>query len=372
MGVSKPELQPKAFQLGQVFKPASPIDQEDLFCGRQTQIRNVVDAINQTGQHVIMYGERGVGKTSLANMLVSKLRAGNKVIVAPHINCDNGDDYASIWRKVLSEITVISEKRSPGFVAKIEKTVGCLADQIKGAISPDSVRKLLTSVGDKSLLIVIIDEFDKIPKKNVRSLVADTIKVLSDRATPATVVVVGFADDVEGLIEEHQSIERCLIQVPMPRMSPEELEMIVTHGLKRVGMTIEEDALHEISGLSKGLPHYTHLISLHCARQALDAGTLAISPAHVKVAIREAITGAQQTIKSTYNEATLSTKKNALYRQVLLACAMTDADDFGYFAPIDVREPLGLVLTRIQKKPLQIEAFAKHLHAFCEEKRGQS
>ena len=233
MPLSKSDLQTKALQLGQIFKPASPIDQEDLFCGRQTQIRNVVDAINQTGQHVIMYGERGVGKTSLANVLVSKLRAGNRVIVAPHVNCDNGDDYASIWRKVFSEITVISEKRSPGFVAKIEKTVGCLADQIKGHITPDSVRKLLTSVGENSMLLVILDEFDKIPKKNVRSLVADTIKVLSDRATPSTIVVVGFADDVNGLIEEHQSIERCLVQVPMPRMSPVELEMIVTNGLKR-------------------------------------------------------------------------------------------------------------------------------------------
>ncbi len=366
MPLSKSDLQTKALQLGQIFKPASPIDQEDLFCGRQTQIRNVVDAINQTGQHVIMYGERGVGKTSLANVLVSKLRAGNRVIVAPHVNCDNGDDYASIWRKVFSEITVISEKRSPGFVAKIEKTVGCLADQIKGHITPDSVRKLLTSVGENSMLLVILDEFDKIPKKNVRSLVADTIKVLSDRATPSTIVVVGFADDVNGLIEEHQSIERCLVQVPMPRMSPVELEMIVTNGLKRVGMTIDQDALQEISGLSKGLPHYTHLISLHCARRALDSGTLAITPDHVKAAVREAITETQQTIKSTYNEATLSTKKNALYRQVLLACAMTDADDFGYFAPIDVREPL----SRVLKKPSKIEAFAKHLHAFCEDKRG--
>ena len=45
---------------------------------------------------------------------------------------------------------------------------------------------------------------------------------------------------------------------------------------------------------------------------------------------------------------------------------MTDADDFGYFAPIDVREPL----SRVLKKPSKIEAFAKHLHAFCEDKRG--
>jgi Holliday junction resolvasome RuvABC ATP-dependent DNA helicase subunit len=33
-----------------------------------------MDAINQQGQHVLIYGERGVGKTSLANVLSGFLK----------------------------------------------------------------------------------------------------------------------------------------------------------------------------------------------------------------------------------------------------------------------------------------------------------
>ena len=63
----------RSMVLGQHFKPATPIDNVSLFCGRVRQRQTVVDAINQSGQHVVLYGERGVGKTSLAKMLFPSL-----------------------------------------------------------------------------------------------------------------------------------------------------------------------------------------------------------------------------------------------------------------------------------------------------------
>ena len=54
--------------LNEVFSPISPIKRRDFFFGRRIQLEDVVDAINETGQHAILYGERGVGKTSLIQM----------------------------------------------------------------------------------------------------------------------------------------------------------------------------------------------------------------------------------------------------------------------------------------------------------------
>src|ERR1700675_1362417 len=97
------------FRVSQVFTPASPVREADLFAGRIDQIRKVVDAINQPGQHAIIFGERGVGKTSLSNILATKLRsAGSAVgILAPKVTCESSDTYVSLWRKVLSEIDLI-------------------------------------------------------------------------------------------------------------------------------------------------------------------------------------------------------------------------------------------------------------------------
>ena len=157
---------------------------------------------------------------------------GGGPILTPHVSCDTGDDYASIWRKAFSEITIVNEKLKVGFDRALSKQISTVADGIDSAVTPDIVCRVLTEIGSKALLVIIIDEFDCVHNESVRRLMANTIKSLSDRSVPATVVLIGVADDVDGLISEHQSIERCLVQVRMPRMSREELELIVNKGLK--------------------------------------------------------------------------------------------------------------------------------------------
>lgn len=71
--------------------------------------------------------------------------------------------------------------------------------------------------------------------------------------------------------------ERC----PSAQIRRQELEQIVTTGFGKLDMKINREAVREISGLSKGLPHYAHLISLNCGRQALDSGTMLVAQEHV-------------------------------------------------------------------------------------------
>ena len=72
---------------------------------------------------------------------------------------------------------------------------------------------------------------------------ADTIKALSDQLPNATIVLIGVADDVEQLVAEHQSIERALVQIHMPRMSTDELSEIIVNGLTGARVRIDADAL---------------------------------------------------------------------------------------------------------------------------------
>lgn len=162
---------------------------------------------------------------------------------------------------------------------------------------------------------------------------SDTIKLLSDRTAPVTIIVIGVADDVTGLIEDHRSIERCLAQILMPRMPQDELELIVTKGFGKVGMTTTGPVAAEISGLSKGLPHYIHLLALYAGRDAIDRKTLTVNSTHVENAIKSAINQAQESIRTDYDKATYSVKKDTLYESVLLACSMAETDEFGRFQP---------------------------------------
>jgi Cdc6-like AAA superfamily ATPase len=367
MHLSQSEHDELEFQLGQFFKPTMPINREDLFSGRRGVTREVLDAVNQQGQHVVLYGERGVGKTSLANMIMIRAQSPTAPIMAPHINCTGTSDYTSIWIALLGEIAYRAEKQKISLPRSVKKLIHEFENGLRIEFSPELARQVVSNLSDADMTVVLIlDEFDTVRDQIARQSIAETIKFFSDRNVPGTIIVIGVADDVESLISEHRSIERCIAQIRMRRMSRDEIESIVTNSLKKVGMTIEREGLHEISRIAIGLPHYAHLLGLHSGRIAIDSGSKKILQRHVTDAARTATAKAQVTIQNAYSKATISTKKNALYKQVLLACALAETDEFGYFAPSDIRGPLEMVL----KRKYGVEAFARHLHAFCDSERG--
>ena len=363
------DFETRALKLGHIFRHSTPIDSERLFCGRTVQVRDVVDAINQPGRHAIMYGEAGVGKTSLGKILQTRLKAIEQVpIMAALVTCDSNDTYSSVWNKAFEALGVdgfgveeISEEHSE------ESSVGPVVLVLETPkVTPNDVRKVLEELGRDGILYVIIDEFDKIPGDHCRKMFADTIKLLSDRTTPATILLIGVADDVTGLIKDHGSIQRCLAQIHMPRMRREELEEIVEKGLAVVGMSTDDTVLMEISGLSKGLPNYVHMLALYAGRHALDRGSLQVSPDDVEKALSDVIRQTEESIRTDYYKATYSVKKVTLYEAVLLACSMAETDEFGWFQPANVCDPL----YKITGQQYSTDRFGSHLKGWCEEERG--
>ena len=358
-----------AWQVSRVFTPATPISEGDLFAGRADQVDQAIDAINQRGQHAVVYGERGVGKTSLANILSSRLvsRAGEKAI-APRVNCNASDTFSSLWRKVLAKVKLIEQGRAAGFLDNPrEKTISAADAFPAGAdVTPDAVCELLAQMGQHRLLLVIFDEFDRLTDQPARRTMADTIKALSDHDIPATIFVVGVADTVSELIAEHESIDRSLIQIPMPRMEVAELYELLDKGTTKLQMKLEPKARQRIAGLSQGLPSYTHRLALHATRAAIRKQRGTIGKEDVEHAIRDAVESAQQSLRDNYRKAVSSPQSGNLFGQVLLACARAETDNFGYFAAADVREPM----SKIMKKPYEIPSFARHLSSFCQSARG--
>jgi phage shock protein A len=204
--------------------------------------------------------------------------------------------------------------------------------------TPHAVRRGLQALATGRRVVAFIDEFDRLSSDDDRLLFADTIKTLSDELPDATIVLVGVADDVEQLIAEHQSIERALVQIHMPRMSRDELAEIVTGGVERARLTIARDALETITRLAQGLPHYAHVLGQLSARNALEDLRTNVRLGDVEDAVAEAIERTQQTVRETYRRAT-EENGDALYSKVVLACALADADEYGFFTVADVRVP---------------------------------
>jgi len=247
MALSRKEKDQKIYLAGKIFTPATPIISKELFSGRNDQIIMIIDAINTPGQHPIIYGERGVGKTSLANVISDILASQGEHVISIRINCDNTDDFSSIWEKVLGEITSTTTLNKPGFVSNIHQETESFTNDIlrddkgKIIITPNLVRKKLSIIGEGRVLICILDEFDRIENDEAKQLISDTIKSLSDFSSPVTLFLVGVAESIGDLVSKHESIERSLVQVRMPRMSIQEVRDIITTGVSKLEMGIEDN-----------------------------------------------------------------------------------------------------------------------------------
>ena len=334
-------------RLSQTFSPAAAISRRDLFRGRQAIVRRLIDTANQAGQHAIIYGERGVGKTSLANVLSDFLQPfTSEQIVSARVNCSRETSYDQIWRSMFREIG------SP-----VEDPYDSLTiDDVFAALRREDSRKL----------ILIIDEFDRIEDPDIDSRFADTIKALSDFNVDTTLILVGVADDVDDLIVEHESIDRCLVQVHLPRMPFVEMTEIVRLGISSVGMEASDEAVSRICLVSMGLPRYAHALGLASGRSAIDRRRTRLESGDVDDAMGVLVNESQQSILHQFDLATASPRRESLYFQVLLACALASTDDLGYFRAADVREPYSLIMNR----EMEISNFASHLHRLSREDRG--
>ncbi len=375
---AEPDWRRLSVEVGKAFRPTTPVSELDVFAGREPQITRICDVIMQPGQHAILFGERGVGKTSLANVLSAWLEVTGKEgagsIVSPRVNCDGDDTFDSVWRKVFGKIHLSRELRPIGFNAEPDEekfsATALLGSDYQGShrrhIDPDAVQRVLTRLGRPCLTILIVDEFDQLAPAP-RKTFADLVKMLSDYEIPATVVLVGVSETVDGLLRDHESVGRALVQVKMPRMTPKEIYRILITGAKKLGMVFDLPAVRRITAMSGGLPHYAHLLGLHSAREALNKHSLAIRLDHVRSGIKLATDAAQQSVQRAYHEAIRSAQKGNLFADVLLACAMAECDELGYFKAQDVRGPM----CDITGKPYDIPNFAQHLSEFSGQKRGQ-
>jgi len=347
------------FQCSRVFSPATPINTRDLFAGRTEQIRLVGAAVHTRGQHAIIFGERGVGKTSLANFLKALLADEETVVVK--INCHQDDTFAKLWRSALSEIALLDEAHGMGFLPRKQSRSRSPAEYLDDKASPDDIRRILQYVGRSNDTVIIFDEFDRLPGSRVQRIFADTIKNLSDNAISATLVIVGVANDVSGLIKEHASVDRSLVQIKMPRMRPDELTEILGKAMEELGMVMEDEATELLILLSQGLPHYTHLLGQEATLTALADSRKTVTIADAKAGIQSALNKTQQSVLDAYQQATSAQRKGTLFREVLLACALAQVDEQGHFISAAVREPLSTIM----KRSYDIPGFSQHLDKFC-------
>jgi energy-coupling factor transporter ATP-binding protein EcfA2 len=357
--LSDDDVAAKRFEANQLFTPSAPIAIAELFAGRQQQASKIVDAIGERGRHVALYGERGVGKSSLAQIIPFFIPKQPQPVRHIRVQAFPGDTFSHVARRVFGEIHFRAD------LGEGEQNYSA-AEFYPGEVTIDDFLREMRLLKESEIPIVVIDEFNEIDDEKTSIIVANIIKALSDSGSNVTLIVVGVADNVTELIASHHSIERCAEQIQMPRMPVDERKEVLEKRLHRLGMTMAGDGKWKIINLSKGLPAYVHALGKHATFSALDDRRTYITEDDVDIAINDVLQSSQQTIKEAYEIATRSNQARALFRHILTACALAKVDDAGYFMPIAIKDPLSSIL----KRPIEIANFQDTLRDFAE-RRGK-
>lgn len=325
-----------------VFTPYSPIDIVDHLFGREREVSQIVGVINSPGQHVLLYGDRGVGKTSLAT-IAHRLIKSMKIIPGKFFtkSCDSEDSFASIVRGPLRSVGIDFELRertqshTQGGDTKLKAIIaegGVTSKRTKSskrivetnANSPAWVAENLRDM--KGLFL--IDEVDALSRKGDKKRLAELIKLLSDSKSQFKLMVVGIADTGEDLTAGHPSVERCLKETHLSRMKDVALRNIIVTGMEKLRIVPTEKVIETIVDVSAGYPHFTHLICLKCAENAIVSKKMSVTMPCLEKALKDAVEESEGALKRRFDSTLRGLKHGAEYRSILLAASHCDIPDF--------------------------------------------
>ena len=151
------------------LSPASPVQSGELLFGREKQVRAITQALYAVGRTIFIFGDRGVGKTSLAHTVAysHQSAAHDPVLLA----CEPKTTFADIMNDALDQLA--PAKKTGSTSTSVNLKVGFKGLSLDtGATREWSAldsKVLVVNLNETNLPSSIIDEFDSISDDTERA-----------------------------------------------------------------------------------------------------------------------------------------------------------------------------------------------------------
>jgi hypothetical protein len=263
------------------FTPSQPVASIERFAGRTDLLNRIIRAIEDQHLHVILYGDRGIGKTSILRV-VSELAKSARYVVH-YTSCGEESEFSATFRNVAAQIKLLYDGDIDPGMAEVERG-GTLADRLPpGDFTVSQLSQVLETVSGTRVLL-ILDEFDRATSPKFRAATAELIKNLSDRSVRVQLLIAGVASNLTDLIAHIPSIRRNIVGISVPNMVAEEVRDMVTIAERSGGAPFDDAAVERLVTVSAGLPYIAALVGQHAIIAASEARALSVGIAQVDVA----------------------------------------------------------------------------------------
>jgi len=316
---------------------SQPVVAREQFSGRQDALAQLILAIEQQRVHVVIYGERGIGKTSLAHVFAETAREARYIVL--YGSCGTEGRFDDIFRTFASKIPMLYHRSVLPTTAEVE--AGKHFDSLlpEGSFGPREVSDLFADVVG-TRVILILDEYDRIPDPNFRRDVAELIKNLSDRAARVQLVLTGVAANLDELIGFAPSIRRNIVGLPMRPLTPVEVKAILALGEEATGLHFSDDVIAMIATMASGSPYLVRLLGHQAGLAALKQNRTQIDESHARAAVEAVLTDWNATLPRRV-QGILSRHDAQAEWPVLVGAAQAGTHSDGWFGVEDIRSVLG-------------------------------
>ncbi len=290
---------------GEAFTPTQPRSGRRRLIGRRDELMRILQALREDQAHVVLYAERGRGKTSLANLVIEALRRTGSTVA--RYTCDADTTFDDLMRGLLRDLppSLLGAPTSarpdrPHFPGE---GVGCVEALPSGVLRPADILALPQRLDCRDL-VCVVDEFDRVLDTATRTRLADTVKQLSDRRLPLLFMIVGVSDTLEQILGQHPSIQRNVIGIHLPLFSDEEVGRLVAEGGRAAGLRFPESAVNCVLWVSRGMPFMAQTLALRLAQAATARGDSIVSHADFQTAVDRLALAAPAHVSDLYADLT--------------------------------------------------------------------
>lgn len=334
------------------FTPAMEVLEPSRFAGRKPLIERLTDSLHIQRQCPVIFGDRGLGKTSLATQ-AARIALGDTALLAEHgleergfdhedryavfmVNCSDGvaSCDALIERLINTAQGFLEAENLTGtgptrttttsglhlkvFEATVEKQYEKATRRSFGLLSPEerliAIAEHVTQHTGRQVLFVI-DELDRVRNLSgfasfLKSTVSDHIKFM----------LVGVGANVAELIRDHNSAIRLLRPIEVQRMSPAELNQIIDKvnnhlALNELAISFSENARKALTEAAAGFPWFIHLLGQASLSLAYDRGEHLVH----ENSVRQAMDGlALNEFATQYNDLYLKAIGDSQPREIVM------------------------------------------------------
>ena len=320
--------------------PSKSIQTPERLFGRTRTLTTIDRALNSPGRQIFIYGDRGVGKTSLA--LTAAYLQTSSENTPINVMCGRygsfGEVIQAIGNATIPVEQRLAEKSSGGGLQLNFPVAGGVGytrpTKSGGVINPptslnealDIIRYVAAKTRGKQ--VIIIDEMERIDSPEEKEKFAEFIKNIPKLSDDIRFIFCGIGHDLTELLQAHASASCILETIKLEKLHHSDLWQIITVVAEKLGVEVQRDALIRIGQISDGFPHYVHLIGESLFWSMFDDPdpVHASNANHYKTGIEGALQRTEAILRAQYDKATQKTRNTADYVEALWALADSTAD----------------------------------------------